>query len=86
MKVRFSDIEMAYTQVSASDLGESQAWLDRRTGQIYTHSDLLGDKDNDELPDDIDDDERYLEIPDRRDLDLGTRLVFAFVREHLPDD
>ena len=39
-----------------------------------------------ELPEDIDDREKYVAIPDKRDLDLGRRLVFRFVREFLPDD
>jgi hypothetical protein len=35
---------------------------------------------------DILDDERYLAIPHRNELDLGKRLVFAFVARCLPDD
>ncbi|MGL3106661.1 hypothetical protein [Bradyrhizobium sp. BR 1432] len=41
---------------------------------------------NDELPDDIDDEEKFLALPDKRDLGLGKPLVLAFVREFLPDD
>jgi hypothetical protein len=46
----------------------------------------LGDELNDELPDDIDDEEKYLPIPDKRELDLGKPLVLAFAREFLPHD
>jgi hypothetical protein len=42
--------------------------------------------DLDELPGDIDDEEKYLRIPDQRDLDLGKPLVLDFAREFLPDD
>jgi hypothetical protein len=40
----------------------------------------------DELPDDIDDEEKYVQIPDKRELDLGKPLVFDFVGQFLPDD
>jgi hypothetical protein len=57
--------------------------LDRQSGKIYWHSEF-GDNDE-ELPDDIDD-EKYISIPDKRELDLGKALVLDFAREFLPDD
>ena len=36
------------------------------------------------MPDDID--EKYISIPDKRELDLGKPLVLDFAREFLPDD
>jgi hypothetical protein len=88
LKAKYSDIEFAFDQVNAgSEFGETQAYLDRRTGEIHVHSDLLGDdEEGNQLPQDIDDAERYLAIPDKRDLDLGSQLVFDFVRQVLPDD
>jgi len=53
------------------------------TGKIYWHS-KVGDNDE-ELPDDIDE-ENYISIPDKRELDLGKPLVLDFAREFLPDD
>jgi hypothetical protein len=38
------------------------------------------------LPDDIDDNEKFLQIPDKRELDLGRPLALDFAREFLPDD
>jgi hypothetical protein len=38
-----------------------------------------------QLPDDLDD-EKYMAIPDKRELDLGKPLVLEFAREFLPDD
>ena len=38
------------------------------------------------LPDDIDDTEKFLQIPDKRELDLGRPLALDFAREFLPDD
>ena len=37
------------------------------------------------MPDDIDD-EKYISIPDKRELDLGKPLVLDFAREFLADD
>ncbi|WP_353817004.1 hypothetical protein [Mesorhizobium sp.] len=42
--------------------------------------------DVEELPDDVEDSERYIAIPDKRELDLGKPLVLTFARHHLPDD
>jgi hypothetical protein len=44
------------------------------------------DDDPDKVPRDIEDTEKYLPIPTKRDLDLGSRLVFRFVGEVLPRD
>ena len=41
---------------------------------------------NDELPDDIEDDEKYIALPDKRELGLGKPLVLDFAREFLPND
>ena len=47
------------------------------------HSEF-GDNDE-ELPGDIDD-EKYISIPRKRELDLGKPLVLDFAREFLPED
>lgn len=41
---------------------------------------------NNELPDDIDDEEKYVALPDKLELGLGKPLVLDFAREFLPDD
>jgi Uncharacterised protein family (UPF0158) len=83
MPVSFSDLENAFLFVNFGEPGESEAYLDRHTGKIYCHS-AFGDNEE-ELPDDIDD-EKYIAIPDKRELELGTPLVFDFVSEFLPND
>src|SRR5437868_15339794 len=58
----------------------------RRKGVIRAVAGLAEFGDNDEeLPDDIND-EKYISIPDKRELDLGKPLVLDFAREFLPDD
>jgi Uncharacterised protein family (UPF0158) len=83
MSVSFSDLQLAFEFVSSGGMGENEAYLDRQSGKIYWHSEF-GDNDE-ELPDNIDD-EKYIAIPDKIELDLGKPVVLDFAREFLPDD
>src|SRR5207244_7583961 len=84
MPVSFGEILEAFEFASFDGIGEHEAVLCRQTGKIYYHSDV---GDLDEMPDDIDDDnEKYIAIPNKRDLDLGRPLVLDFAREFLPND
>jgi hypothetical protein len=38
------------------------------------------------LPDDIGDSEKFLQLPDKKELDLGKPLALDFARQFLPDD
>lgn len=83
MPVSFRELQDAFLFLSFGAPGENEAYLDRPLGKLYYHS---ADGDNEEeLPDDIDD-EKYIAIPHKNELGLGARLVFAFVRDFLPDD
>jgi len=42
--------------------------------------------DDNKLPDDIEDEDKYLAIPDKRKLDLGKPLALDFASEFLPKD
>jgi hypothetical protein len=92
MPVKFEEILLAFEFVESTGiLGEREAFVCRRTGKIYWRTDSSGldeldDQLNDELPDDIEDDEKYLAIPDKRELGLGKPLVLDFAREFLPGD
>ncbi|MCB2264478.1 MAG: hypothetical protein LGR52_16305 [Candidatus Thiosymbion ectosymbiont of Robbea hypermnestra] len=83
MKVDFSEILDAFDFVSFAGMGELQAFLDKETGKVYCHSQF--DEEFDELPEDIDSD-RYIEIPHKRELGLGNRLVFDFAHRYLEQD
>jgi hypothetical protein len=83
MPVIFSDLLDAYEFVSVTVTGEHQAYLCKQSGRIVLWSEGLDEED--ELPA-LDDDEKYLPVPDKRELDLGTRLVMDFARNFLPDD
>ena len=83
MSVSFSDLQSAFEFVSSGEMGQNEAYLDRQSDKIYWHSEF-GDNDE-ELPDDIDD-EKYISIPHKRELDLGKPLVLDFARDFLRDD
>ncbi len=84
MLVSFRNVHEAFEFVSAGGGDEHKAFLCTNTGKIYYHSELCDDLD--ELPDDVGDSDKYLQIPDKRELDLGKPLALDFAREFLPDD
>jgi len=61
---------------------EHEAYLCLETGGIFWHTEI-GDNEE-ELPEDIDD-EKYIAIPHKNDLNLGKQLVLSFVQEYLPE-
>ena len=88
MPASFEDILFAFEFV-ASQVGLHQAFVCRRTGKIYLRSEfseLDVDDLNDEMPDDVEDAEKYAEIPDKRELGLGKPMALDFAREFLPGD
>ncbi len=87
MPVKLSDLQEALEFVSASDVGEHEAYVCVRTGKIYWHFDpMISGEVEEELPEDIHEEEKYLPIPNKRALDLGEPLVLDFVRTFLPED
>ena len=81
MNIEYRKIEEAYEFVSAAELFAHNALLDKATGEVLLQAES---GELDEFPSDIDRD-RYLSIPNRSELQLGKRLVIAFVAAHLPD-
>ena len=79
--MRYEDIEFLFEYVGSGRRFERSAYLNRRTGESYLTSEL---GDSDELPDDLEENDDYLQIPHRNDLDLGRNLVFEFVAQRLP--
>jgi hypothetical protein len=83
MNMKYSDVENAYMFVSMSPPDEHYAYLNKETGETYYVS-TLGD--SDELPDDLEENEKYISIPHKNDLNLGRDLVFDFISAILPDE
>jgi len=88
MPVSIADITGAFEFANAGgSIGEFLAFVCKRTGKIYYRTDFSDDEEmNDELPDDIDDEEKYVALPDKRELGLGKPMVLDFAREFLADD
>ena len=79
MQVPFDEL-MTTFEFLGGEFG-NRGWVNRATGEIIVHSEF-GDN-FEELPDDIDEAEKYIELPSPRDLDLGRRLVMDFAAERL---
>jgi hypothetical protein len=83
MAVSFDDIENAFLFVSMDQPFMHNAYLRKETGEIFYTSEM---GDSDELPDDIDDPDKYIVIPHKNELDLGKVLVIEFTSEYLPEE
>ena len=83
MAISFSDLEDAFFFVSMDQMFMHNAYLCKETGQIFYTSEI---GDSDELPEDIDDPEKYIEIPHKNELDLGKTLVLEFTSTYLPEE
>ena len=82
MPVNYDDLEMAFEFASFDSFGESQAYVCLVSGKVYLDSDAI----DEELPEDLYEEGKYLVIPSKRDLGLGKRLALEFVEIHLPGD
>ena len=82
MPIAWDDILTAFEFASMGD-SDNSAYLCWETGAMLWHSELSDELD--ELPEDIDDAEKYLALPDARDLDLGKPLVMRFAAEEFAD-
>ncbi len=60
-----------------------RAYLSLDTGQFYWRSDVTGD---DELPEDLDESDRYIPVPYKHELDLGRDLVIGFTEQEIPGE
>jgi len=84
MPVKFTDLLLSFDFVSSDPGYGHEAYLCRESGHVYWHSEF-GD-DFEELPEDLDEGNKYVRIPHKNDFDLGRPLVFAFISERLPDE
>jgi hypothetical protein len=84
MKIDFGDIENAFGFVSSDLQFENSAVLDRESGEIYYKSDQFDD-DDEKFPEDVEENNKYIFIPHKNDLELGRAVVFKFVSENLQD-
>lgn len=81
--MKYSDIEHAFLFVSMAPPEEHYAYINKETGETYYVSES---GDSDELPDDWEENEKFIAIPHKNDLNLGRDLVFDFISSNLPDE
>jgi hypothetical protein len=82
MHVDLMDLEFAIEFTSSDYSFDNEAYVDSETGKIY----YSGDDIEEELPEDIFENDKYLLIPTKHDLDLGKRVALEFAAEVIPDE
>ena len=80
--ISYQDLSDAFNFVSVDGMIEGHAYITKDTGRIYWVSED-GTLDE-EVPDDLDDEDRYIPVPHKRELDLGAALVRRFARGEAP--
>jgi uncharacterized protein UPF0158 len=86
MKVNIQKLDMAVDFVSSVGFAYDNhyAAISKKTGEIFyvTNDSSVDGK----LPDDIEDSDKYIDVPTKFDLDLGKRIVFDFAYEFLDEE
>ena len=82
--VKFADLLYGFEFASSGNSLDDCAFISLNTGAIHFVSSELDLEE--ETPEDIDDETKYLAIPHKNDLDLGRSLVLSFIEEVLPND
>ena len=79
------ELRNTFDFVSAGAPLEHSAYICADTGKIYWTSDTV-DLEEDDVPADIYDSDRYIGVPHKNDLGLGRRLALAFAEKECPAD
>lgn len=82
--VDFDELEDALMMLGGP-YSNAEAWVCLDTGKIHVRSELI-DEEEEQLPDDIDTSDRYIALPDSRELDLGHDLAFRFTEAEMPQE
>ena len=83
LKIPYEELSMAFDFVSFDGVGTHAAYISLETGRIYWISE--DSQADEEVPEDIEDSDRYFLVPHKRDLDLGTHLVLRFAAREWPE-
>ena len=81
--VKYDDLSAAFDFVSFAAPMEHHAYISINTGTIYWISEL--NPLDEEVPEDLETSDRYIPIPHKNDLDLGSDLALRFAEAELPD-
>ena len=80
---QYDDLSAAFDFVSFAAPFEHRAFVSLDTGTIHWISEA-NPIDDEDLPDDLETSDRYIAIPHKNDLDLGSTLALRFAEEQLP--
>ena len=80
--ITYEDLSLAFDFVSSGAPMAHRAYVSLDTGKVYWISEL-NPVDEEEIPDDLETSDRYVEIPHKNDLDLGQQLALRFAEERL---
>jgi hypothetical protein len=83
LAVKYEDLQEAFDFVSSAAPMEHSAHISLDTGAIYWMSDV--NPLEEEVPDDLETSNRYIAVPHKNDLDLGSHLALRFAAEEMPD-
>lgn len=81
IEVSLGDLEDAFGFVNSGTPMENLVYISLDTGKIYWVSEVIPVEED--VPEDLDDSDRYLVLPDRKELGLGD-LPLRFTDERLP--
>ena len=84
ISVHYSDLLQAFEFVSFGSPYSHSAYISRATGEIFWESELM--EEDEELPEDIGDPDKYITLPHKNEFDLGKRLVLRFCAGELSDE
>lgn len=84
VRVKYQDLSASFDFVCGGAPFEHEAYISLDTGAIHWISESYP-IDEDDVPDDLETSDRYIAVPHKNDLDLGSRLVLDFVAAELPD-
>lgn len=79
--VKYDDLLFGFEWVNASPDESTRAYVSLETGAVFREGPEGGDE---VLPEDLHDASRYVSIPHKVELDLGSRLPLRFADERLP--
>ena len=80
--VKYEDLSEAFDFVSFAAPMEHHAYISIDTGTIYWISEA--NPLEEAIPDDLETSDRYIAIPHKNDLDLGSDLALRFAADELP--
>ena len=82
--IALQELHDAYTYISAGSFLQACAYWDRETGAVHFKA---GDIEADvNMPEDLEDNDRYVQLPGQQALRLGRNLALSFAETQLPDE